>query len=107
MSDSVESELRALRKEIETFNAHRFIRVQNSWGLMLFQALLRVMAVGLGTVVGASILVSVFLYMLSQIDFIPIIGDWAREIASEITATSGIDTLGQNGSESDTDATSD
>ena len=36
MADSVEQEMRMLHKEIETFNAHRFIRIQNSRALMLF-----------------------------------------------------------------------
>lgn len=84
MTDNVEQELRALREEIARFNGHRFVKVQNSLGRMLFQALLRGMAVGLGTVIGASILVSVVVYVLSQIDFVPVIGDWAKEIAEEI-----------------------
>lgn len=89
MTDGVEQELRALREEIERFNGHRFVQVQNSLGRMLFQALLRGMAVGLGTVIGASILVSVLVYILSQIDFVPVIGDWAKEIAEEIKAPNG------------------
>ncbi len=96
MSDPLQEELRALRKEIETFNGHKFVKVQNSLPRMLFQAVLRGMAVGLGTVVGASILVSLFLYMLRQIDFVPIIGDWANQIQQEISATSGINSLGEN-----------
>ncbi|MEX0348685.1 MAG: DUF5665 domain-containing protein [Paracoccaceae bacterium] len=89
MSDGVEQELRALREEIALFNSHRFVHVQNSLGRLLFQALLRGMAVGLGTVIGASILVSVLVYMLSQIDFVPVIGDWAKEIAEEIKLPNG------------------
>ncbi|WP_372570765.1 DUF5665 domain-containing protein [Ruegeria jejuensis] len=89
MTDGVEQELRALREEIERFNGHRFVQVQNSLGRMLFQALLRGMAVGLGTVIGASILVSVLVYILSQIDFVPVIGDWAKEIAEEIKVPNG------------------
>ncbi|NRB33937.1 MAG: hypothetical protein HRU31_04185 [Rhodobacteraceae bacterium] len=99
MSDETEAlrrEVAALRTEIQTFNAHRFVRVQNSWWLMLLQALLRGMAVGLGTVVGASILVSAVVYMLSQIDFLPIIGDWAKEIAAEIQRSIGVDSSGEN-----------
>jgi hypothetical protein len=103
MTEKIEEEMRALREELARFNDHRFVRVQNSWGLMLLQALLRGMAVGLGTVVGASILVSVLLYMLSQIDFLPIIGDWATEIASEIRSSTGMDGAG-NGAASGTDA---
>ncbi|MCL6282968.1 DUF5665 domain-containing protein [Ruegeria sp. 2012CJ41-6] len=89
MADGVEQELRALREEIARFNAHRFVQVQNSLGRLLLQALLRGMAVGLGTVIGASILVSVVVYVLSQIDFVPVIGDWAKEIAEEIKVPTG------------------
>ncbi len=85
MSDQTADELRALRAEIKTFNNHRFVRVQNSWWRMMLQAFARGLAVGLGTVIGASVLVSALVYLLSQIDFIPLIGDWAAEIATEIT----------------------
>lgn len=85
MTDQTADELRALRAEIETFNNHRFVRIQNSWWRMMLQAFARGLAVGLGTVIGASVLVSVLVYLLSQIDFIPLIGDWATEIAAEIT----------------------
>ncbi len=94
MTQSSDEEIRALRDEIAKFNSHRFVRVQNSVWLMLWQALLRGMAVGLGTVIGASILVSVVVYMLSQIDFLPIIGDWAKEISQEIQSSTGVDTNG-------------
>ncbi len=84
MAERIEDEIKALRDEIARFNGHRFVRVQNSLPLMLWQALLRGMAVGLGTVIGASILVSVVVYFLSQIDFVPVIGDWAKQISQEI-----------------------
>nr|WP_242509616.1 DUF5665 domain-containing protein [Rhodovulum imhoffii] len=65
-------------------NQHRFIRVHNSiWRLMGVQVL-RGLAMGFGTVAGGTIIVSAIAYSLSQIDFIPIIGDWASEIAREI-----------------------
>ena len=35
---------------------------------------------GLGTVVGATLLLSVLIWTLSQIEFIPIIGEWARQV---------------------------
>ncbi|WP_164659536.1 DUF5665 domain-containing protein [Tropicibacter sp. Alg240-R139] len=94
MTQSTDEEIRALREEIAKFNGHRFVRVQNSVWLMLWQALLRGMAVGLGTVIGASILVSAVVYMLSQIDFLPIIGDWAKEISQAIQSSTGVDTEG-------------
>ena len=50
------------------------------------------MAGGLGTVIGATVLLSLIIWSLSQIEFIPIIGDWAVRIAAEIsTLTQSVD----------------
>lgn len=82
-------ELRALRTEVAELNAHRFVTLHDSlWRLGLFQ-LYRGLAFGLGSVLGATILVSLAAYLLAQIDFIPIIGDWAADIAREIDAENG------------------
>jgi hypothetical protein len=88
------AEIKALRREIETLNGHRYIRVQNSLPKMMGYQLLRGLALGLGTVIGASVLVSLLAYSLSQIDFIPIVGDWAAEIAQQILAETGSDGFG-------------
>lgn len=77
-------ELRALRAELAALNGQRFIRVNNSPLRMGLFQLYRGLAFGLGSVLGATILVSIAAYLLAQIDFIPIIGDWAAEIAREI-----------------------
>jgi hypothetical protein len=86
--DKLESDqadaLRDLAREVQRLNAHRFIRVHNSvWRLIGFQ-FARGLAFGLGSVLGASILVSVLAWWLSQIEFLPIIGEWAMRLASEI-----------------------
>lgn len=86
---SLEEEIRQLRKELQTLNNHRFIRVQNSSRRMLTFQLMRGLALGLGTVIGASVLVSILAYVLAQIDFIPIIGEWAKDFASQIEAEMG------------------
>jgi hypothetical protein len=78
------AEIAALRAEVARLNAHRFVRSLNSPGRMLAFTFARGLALGLGTVVGASILVSVSVYLLAQINFLPIIGDWAAQIAREI-----------------------
>jgi len=51
---------------------------------MLWWQFLRGMAFGLGSVLGATVVVSVLVYTLAQINFIPIIGDWAAQIADRI-----------------------
>ncbi|MGC9419178.1 MAG: DUF5665 domain-containing protein [Rhodovulum sp.] len=77
-------EIAALRREVKQLNRQRFFEINGSvWRLVSIQ-FLRGLAMGLGTVVGASALVSIIAFSLSQIDFIPVIGDWAKEIAREI-----------------------
>src|SRR6056297_2517190 len=75
--NDLKHEIAALRKELEQLNNHRFIRIQNSVPRLIGFQFLRGLALGLGTVVGASVLVSIVGYFLAQIDFLPIIGDWA------------------------------
>jgi hypothetical protein len=77
-------ELAAIRVELARLNAHRFVRQMNSPAWMLGATFLRGLALGLGTAVGATILVSLVAYLLAQVDFIPIIGAWAARIADHI-----------------------
>ena len=87
MADPLEAELRNLRQELQTLNAHRFVTVHNNmWRLLGFQ-FLRGIAMGLGTALGATLVVSIVAYALSQIEFVPIIGEWAGQIAEEMQAT--------------------
>lgn len=73
-----------LTQELERLNTHRFVRIHSSmWRLLGFQ-LMRGLAFGLGSVLGASLLVSMVVWWASQIEFIPVIGDWASQIVQEI-----------------------
>lgn len=80
-------EIELLRKEVATLNAHRFVKMHNSLPQLITFRFLSGLAFGLGTVVGATILVSLLALFLSNIDFIPIIGEWASEIARQIDVT--------------------
>ncbi|MDJ1008969.1 MAG: DUF5665 domain-containing protein [Paracoccaceae bacterium] len=86
LDGKTEQELAALRVELERLNAHRFIRLHNSTVRMIWLQFLRGLAFGLGTVMGASILVSMIALALSQIEFLPIIGEWAAEIRRQMEA---------------------
>lgn len=73
-----------LTQEVERLNTHRFVRVHNSlWRLVLFQ-FTRGLAFGLGSVLGATILVSLLGWWVSQFEFLPLIGDWAAQIVDRI-----------------------
>ena len=81
---ALQREIHALRTQIERLNAQRIVRIHNSMPRTLAFQFARGLAAGLGTVVGATFLVSVLAYALSGIDFLPIIGEWAAEIARQI-----------------------
>lgn len=84
MNSETERAMEKLAAEVERLNQHRFIRVQNSlWRLMTFQ-FLRGLAFGLGSVFGATLLVSLLAWWVSQFEFLPIVGDWAAQIAKQI-----------------------
>lgn len=84
------SELRALREEVAAFQKHRFLRAHDSYRHMIFYNFVRGLALGLGTVMGATILVSIAVYVLTQIQIVPVlgdlVGDWAKDLAFEIDA---------------------
>lgn len=84
MNSNDQAALERLTKEVERLNAHRFIRVQNSYFRLILFQFIRGLAFGLGSVVGATILVSILAWWVSQFEFIPIIGDWAAQIAKQI-----------------------
>lgn len=91
MNDETQAQLDKLTTELATLNKHRFIRVHNSlWRLILFQ-FTRGLAFGLGSVLGASILVSLLVWWLAQFEFIPILGDYTKQLIEWIeTSTSPV-----------------
>ncbi|MBU2935987.1 MULTISPECIES: DUF5665 domain-containing protein [Pacificibacter] len=97
MSDLLQNtsnDIEKLSQEVARLNAHRFIRLHDStWRLMWFN-FLRGLAFGFGSVAGATIVVSIVGYILNQIEVVPIIGEWAKQIAAEIM----IDTTSTGGS---------
>lgn len=79
-TEELHIEINALNKELTRLNQHRYIKLHNSIPKMLGFQFIRGLAFGLGSVLGATVLVSILVYFLAQIDFIPIIGEWAQEI---------------------------
>lgn len=79
-TEELHNEINALNKELTRLNQHRYIKLHNSIPKMLGFQFIRGLAFGLGSVLGATVLVSILVYFLAQIDFIPIIGEWAQEI---------------------------
>ena len=84
--DRLADEIAQLRAEVARLNDLSFIRVHNSVPRLLAYSFARGLALGLGTVIGGGLLLSVLVWTLTQIDFVPVIGDWAAQIAAELEA---------------------
>jgi hypothetical protein len=86
---SLEAEVQALRQELAYLREHKMFVLYQSVPRVLLFRFATGMAVGLGTVIGATVLLSLIVWSLSQIEFIPIIGDWAAEIARSMSEELG------------------
>lgn len=82
--ESMLDEIAALRREIAALNSHRLVRMWDRPFQLLLYRFLSGMATGLGTVLGATLLVSLLVYWLQGIDWVPVVGDWASQIADRI-----------------------
>jgi hypothetical protein len=69
-----------VNKQLTYFHKHKLFKVYNSIPPLLWFNLLKGVAFGLGSVLGATVVLSALVYLLSQIEFIPFIGEWVSEI---------------------------
>lgn len=92
MNENVNTEeIASLRRELAHLNSHRFIKVHNSIPRLIVFQLVRGLAFGLGSVLGATLVLSILIWSLSQINFVPVIGDWANEILAVIQPNIDVD----------------
>lgn len=63
---------------------HRFARIQASLWAALWAYFLQGIAFGLGSFLGATIVVYLLVMALGQLEFIPIVGDLASQLIAEI-----------------------
>lgn len=76
--------MRKIEAELKQLNSHKLVEIYNAIYKLLFYQFLKGMAFGLGSVLGATIIVSILVYLLSTIEFLPIIGEWVQLITQEI-----------------------
>lgn len=84
---ALQQDMQRLSQEVSRLNNHRFVRIHNSILRLMGYQFLRGLAFGLGSAIGATALVSVIVLVLSQIEFVPIIGDLATRVIEEIGVT--------------------
>ncbi|MBI4232539.1 hypothetical protein HY605_04875 [Candidatus Peregrinibacteria bacterium] len=77
-------ELKELSQEIRKLKDQEFIQVfKKPWKFLWF-SFLKGLIVGFGSILGASVLVGLFVYLLAQISLVPILGDFVEDIMSQI-----------------------
>jgi hypothetical protein len=77
-------EMKSLSKEVRNLKNLEFVRILKHPWKFLWLSLLKGMMIGLGTVLGASVLVGVVIYILGQISLVPIVGDFVEEVLGQI-----------------------
>jgi hypothetical protein len=90
--ESMIEEIAALRREIATLNSHRLVRIWDRPFRLLVYRFISGLATGLGTVIGATLLVSLLVYWLQGINWVPVLGDWASQIADRIEQDRAVET---------------
>ena len=78
--DPADDQIAALTDELRQLNRRE--RLINRMGRQLLIGV----AFGLGSVLGATLVLSVLIYLLTNIEIIPIVGEWAARIVEEIEA---------------------
>ena len=78
------NQIKKLEISIKNLNRQRFFKIYSSFISIIFVSFLKGLASGLGWVLGATILVSILTFALSQIQFIPILGEWVSKLITEI-----------------------
>ena len=76
--------IKQLEQAINDLKEHYLFKMNSSLSKTIFFSLIRGLSFGLGSVIGATILVYVLILFLSQIEFIPIIGEWAARLIEQI-----------------------
>ena len=76
--------LQRLEQAIVDLKNQNFFFIYNSIWRIIVVSLIKGLASGLGWIIGATLLVSVLTFFLSQIEFVPIVGDYVSRVIMEI-----------------------
>ncbi len=80
-------EMRSLAKEVKKLKDMDFLRVFSNPYKFMFFSFMKGIMVGFGSVLGASVVVGIFVFALAQISFVPYLGDFVEEIISQVQIT--------------------
>lgn len=81
----------AVVREIRELRSLHFFRKQRTWPRMVWYNVVRGMAFGFGSLIGATVIVSIVISILAQmashVDFVPLLRDWITKILEIVEAS--------------------
>jgi len=77
-------ELNKLTKQVAHLQDTELIRVYKKPLKFLWFAFLKGLMIGFGSVLGASFLVGFFIYLVGQIQLVPVVGDFVKDVLDEL-----------------------
>lgn len=80
-------EMKGLAKEMRKLKSLEFVKILNRPGKFLFFSFLKGLMIGFGSILGASVLVGVFIYLLTQFTVVPVVGNYVQEFVGQIEGT--------------------
>lgn len=83
-SVALAKEVKDLAAEIGRLKKMDFMQVFNHPVKFLWYSFLKGLMVGLGSVLGASVLVAIVIYLLAQVRLVPILGDIVQGVINQI-----------------------
>lgn len=85
-------EIRLLSAEIKRIKSMEVIKIFRHPWKFLGLSLVKGIMVGFGSVLGATIFLSLFIYILAQISLVPIVGDFVKDVMSQIESSTSTTT---------------
>lgn len=77
-------EVTSLTQEVQKLKDMELIQIFKHPLKFLWFSFLKGVMVGFGSVLGASLVVGIFLYLLAQISLVPVIGDFVQKVINQI-----------------------
>ena len=77
-------EVKDLAKEIHHLKDMEFIKILKHPGRLMWLSFIKGAFVGFGSILGASILLAIFAFIMTQISTVPLIGDYIKDIQQKI-----------------------
>ena len=82
--DDHDKELLRLGKTLERILRKDYLEVNANWKRFILISFVRGLFIGLGSVVGATLLVALVVWLLNVFDGLPLIGDWFEDLQNSL-----------------------